>query len=115
MRPRLQVELNLSEFHLNAISVRFFPRLGVLARLISDYIRFFAKGTLHQDLDGDLRDDVDGVGDQLEMRGLLDGVFAVGLLAAISSFHFRENLGYPQRTGHWAATTQNEGMNHTND
>jgi hypothetical protein len=67
------------------------------------------------ELDGDLRDDVDGVGDQLEMRGLLDGVFAVGLLAAISSFHFRENLGYPQRTGHWAATTQNEGMNHTND
>jgi hypothetical protein len=67
------------------------------------------------ELDGDLRDDVDGVGDQLEMRGLLDGVFAVGLFAAISSFHFRENLGYPQRTGHWAATTQNEGMNHTND
>jgi len=52
MRPRLQVELNLSEFHLNAISVRFFPRLGVLARLISDYIRFFAKGTLHQDRAG---------------------------------------------------------------
>jgi hypothetical protein len=80
------VELNLSEFHLNAISVRFFPRLGVLFGHYDDV-------ATAQDFN----------------------VFAVGLFAAISSFHFRENLGYPQRTGYWPAATQNEGMNRTND